>query len=207
MPYTRATLLAPARSLCNAFADGSSTSKLLTYFTNNPLPTIHEHGHPSFAPFLGRTFTGRDGIGRYFELLSEHLSISNMSLDPEDQWIVDTETMAISIRGSARFTWKSTGQGWDETFCYRIGMAEDLPEEQNGDGGILGGGEKGKLKVQEYIVWSDTGAAYLARTGKLKDVQNERERSGKETSRSRERRRSGCGEVVGGGLGAFGSCR
>ena len=130
-----------------------------------------------------------------------------MSLDPEDQWIVDTETMAISIRGSARFTWKSTGQGWDETFCYRIGMAEDLPEEQNGDGGILGGGEKGKLKVQEYIVWSDTGAAYLARTGKLKDVQNERERSGKETSRSRERRRSGCGEVVGGGLGAFGSCR
>lgn len=128
-----------------------------------------------------------------------------MSLDPDDQWIVDTESMAVSIRGSARFTWKSTGQAWDETFCYRIGLAEELEPENGGRYGT--GGKTGTLKVQEYVVWSDTGAAYLARNGKLGEVQEVRQRESKETSRSRERRRSGCGEVVGGGLGAFGSCR
>lgn len=132
-----------------------------------------------------------------------------MSFDDEDEWIVDTASMAVSIRGSARFTWKSTGQGWDETFCWRVGVAEDIvPEDDDyGIGGKGVGFGKGKLKVQEYIVWSDTGAAYLARNGRLKDVQDARMREGRETSRSRERRRSGCGEVVGGGLEAFGSCR
>jgi hypothetical protein len=199
--YTRRTLLEPATRLCTAFASSSSIPTLLSHFTRSPLPAIHEHGHPSLAPFLGRTFTGADGAGRYFTLLQDHLNIQDIEFDAEDQWIVDTESMAVSVRGSARFEWKATGQAWDETFCYRLGMAEEMDEADEN------GGDKGKLKVQEYLVWSDTGAAYLARTGKLKEVQEERERGGKESSRSRERRRSGCGEVVGSGLGAYGSCR
>lgn len=198
--YTRRTLLEPASRLCTAFATTPSIPTLLSHFTRNPLATIHEHGHPSFAPFLGRTFTGTDGVIRYFELLQDLLTIQDIQFDGEDLWIVDTESMAVSVRGNARFEWKATGQAWDETFCYRLGLAEEMDEGNDG-------GDQGRLKVQEYLVWSDTGSAYLARMGKLKEVQEEREREGKETSRSRERRRSGCGEVVGGGLGAYGSCR
>lgn len=178
----------------------------MSHFTRSPLPTIHEHGHPTFAPFLGRTFTGLDGIGRYFELLQEHLEIQDVEFDGEDLWVVDTESMAVCVRGNARFMWRKTGDAWDETFCYRIGLAEEM-EEDDGGGGVDGGSGKGKLKVQEYLVWSDTGAAYLARLGKLREIQEGREKRGMESSRSRERRRSGCGEVVGGGLGAYGSCR
>lgn len=122
---------------------------------------VHEHGLPVLAPFLGRTFTGTDGVGRYFELIADLLSFEKMSFDGEDEWIVDTVSMAVSLRGRARFTWKETGEGWNETFCYRIGLAED-----QGKGG-------GGLKVQEYRVWADTGAAYLARTHQLGEVQRE----------------------------------
>jgi hypothetical protein len=146
---------------------------------------VHEHGLPVLAPFLGRTFTGTDGVGRYFELISDLLTFENMSFDGEDEWIVDTVSMSVSLRGRARFAWKETGEGWDETFCYRIGLAED-----QGEGG-------GGLKVQEYRVWADTGAAYLARTGQLGEVQRElRER---ETKREMERRRSGHGNLIGEG--------
>ena len=201
--YTRGDLLEAASRLCAAFATNSSIPTLLSHFTRTPLPTIHEHGHPSFAPFIGRTFTGTDGAIQYFELLQDLLIIQDIQFDAEDMWIVDTESMAVSVRGNGRFVWKATGQAWDETFCYRLGLAEEMDEGD--DGGI--NGDKGQLKVQEYLVWSDTGAAYLARLGKLKEVQEEREKEGKETSRSRERRRSGCGEVVGAGLEAYGSCR
>lgn len=200
--YTRTTILEPAQSLCASFANHSSTATLISHFTSNPLPSIHEHGHPSLTPFLGRTFTGQDGIGRYFSLLSDLLDIQDIQFDSDDIWIVDPVSMAVSVRGSARFTWKSTNESWDETFCYRIAVAEDLADL----GDERGGGRK-RLKVQDYSVWSDTGAAWLARNGQLGEMQEKRETEGMEGSRSRERRRSGCGEVVGGGLGAFGSCR
>jgi len=48
-----------------------------------------------------------------------------------------------SVRGRARFTWKSTGKAWDEIFVYRIQLDEE-----------------GKVLV--YEVWADSGAAYLA---------------------------------------------
>jgi hypothetical protein len=146
---------------------------------------VHEHGLPVLAPFLGRTFTGTDGVGRYFELIADLLSFEKMSFDGEDEWIVDTVSMAVSLRGRARFTWKETGEGWDETFCYRIGLAED-----QGKGG-------GGLKVQEYRVWADTGAAYLARTHQLGEVQ--RELAERETKKSMERTRSGHGNIIGEG--------
>ncbi|PKX91796.1 uncharacterized protein P174DRAFT_422944 [Aspergillus novofumigatus IBT 16806] len=163
----------------------SPATVLLSHFTADPLPMVHEHGLPVLAPFLGRTFTGKDGVGRYFELIADLLSFEKMSFDGEDEWIVDTVSMAVSLRGRARFTWKETGEGWDETFCYRIGLAED-----QGKGG-------GGLKVQEYRVWADTGAAYLARTHQLGEVQ--RELAERETKKSMERTRSGHGNLMGEG--------
>lgn len=74
-----------------------------------------------------------------------------MKFEPEERWVVDEVSMAVHLRGSAHFIWKSTDQGWDEIFVYRIGLAV----------------EGGEVKVSEYLVWADTGAAYLARIGKL----------------------------------------
>lgn len=79
-----------------------------------------------------------------------------MNFEPDTAWIVDEASMAVCLRGNAKFVWKSTGQAWDETFVYRIVVAEDA-------------GGKG-LKVQEYRVWADTGAAYLARLGRLGEL-------------------------------------
>ncbi|KAH2055310.1 hypothetical protein KXV43_002792 [Aspergillus fumigatus] len=172
-------------SLCDAFASAAPVPVLLSHFTADPLPMVHEHGLPVLAPFLGRTFTGTDGVCRYFELIADLLSFEKMSFDGEDEWIVDTVSMAVSLRGRARFTWKETGEGWNETFCYRIGLAED-----QGKGG-------GGLKVQEYRVWADTGAAYLARTHQLGEVQ--REFAERETKKSMERTRSGHGNLIGEG--------
>lgn len=231
--YTRQNLLTPTSSLFKALSTTPPPAlhTLLAHFTRSPLPIIHEHGHPSLAPFLGRTFTGTDGIARYFSLLQDLLEITDMVFDDPDDWVVDTTCLAVFLRGQARFTWKKTGQSWDETFAYRVALAEEDPDPAagsdlattvkgsgygrevgsgsgNGMGGTgtAAGAGRGGLKVQEYLVWADTGCAYLARTGGLKEIQAEREREGKETSRSRERRRRGCGEVVGSGMGAYGSC-
>ncbi|KAH1499879.1 hypothetical protein KXV92_008833 [Aspergillus fumigatus] len=183
--YTRSALVQPTLALCDAFASAAPVPVLLSHFTADPLPMVHEHGLPVLAPFLGRTFTGTDGVGRYFELIADLLSFEKMSFDGEDEWIVDTVSMAVSLRGRARFTWKETGEGWNETFCYRIGLAED-----QGKGG-------GGLKVQEYRVWADTGAAYLARTHQLGEVQ--RELAERDTKKSMERTRSGHGNLIGEG--------
>ena len=211
MPYTRANLLSPARSLCAAFSSSTSSSipTLLSHFTRDPYPIAHEHGLPSLAPFLGRTFSGIDGVGRYFEVLGDELGFEDMEFDPEEQWVVDTETMAVVVRGRARFWSKKSGEGWDETFVYRLGMAEDVYEYEDGAGASAGGsGGKRGLKVQEYLVWADTGAAYLARMKRLEEEVVEKVQ-GKEkgtTRRSLDRKRSGCGEVVGSGMNAYGSC-
>ena len=51
----------------------------------------------------------------------------------------------VSVRGKAKFTWKSTGKIWNEVFIYRIQLDEE-----------------GKILI--YEVWADSGAAYLAST-------------------------------------------
>lgn len=60
-------------------------------------------------------------------------------------------TRKVSVKGQAKFTWIETGQSWDETFTYSL----DFDHE---------------LKVTDYQVWADSGAAYLARIGKLNDI-------------------------------------
>ena len=57
----------------------------------------------------------------------------------------------MSVKGRARFQWiEGVGEGnwWNETFAYVL----DFDDE---------------AKVTDYQVWADSGAAYLAWTGKL----------------------------------------
>jgi hypothetical protein len=204
----RETIIHPARALCSAFARGASTTELLTHFTEEPMPVAHEHGHPDLAPFLGRPFTGIDGVGRYFDLISSLLAFQDMRFDREDEWIVDQQTLAVCIRGKARFTWKSTGEAWDETFCYRLGMAEEVGESAERTGG--------NFKVQEYRVWADTGAAYLASRGQLKELEEAVDQKvAKRVPAEAKKDDSGdssistalpAKDVLGSGMNVYGSC-
>lgn len=246
----RPTLLSPIHSFLAALTSPPTSptyiSTLLSTFTIDPPPAIHEHGLPQLAPFLGRTFTGTDGVARYFELLAESLAICDMTFEPDEAWLVDDSCMAVVLRGRAQFRWKSTGQGWDETFVYRVALAEEKGGDVGGgvdmartgvsasagdvsSAGNDGGGGKGKLKVTEYQVWADSGAAYLARLGKLGDLMGEkggmegiyfadgeeaigdkemeaRKMEGRETQSSLNRKRSGHQDVLGAGLNVYGSC-
>lgn len=219
----RATLLEPAHSLCNAFTTQAPVSTLLSTFTTQPTPLVHEHGLPQLAPFLGHSFSGTDGVVRYFELLADLLEITDLTFEPDDNWLVDDTCMCVSLRGSATFKWKATGQAWDETFMYRLALATDVSSDPS---------KKGRLLVWEYRIWADTGAAYLASlrrlgelvtgdggTGKGKggvegmhvpglddDVKKKDVEEGTETMSSRDRKRSGCQDVLGSGLNVYGSC-
>ncbi|KAL2860496.1 hypothetical protein BJX68DRAFT_261431 [Aspergillus pseudodeflectus] len=163
--YSRQDLITPTQSLLKAFATGADLPTLLSTFTTSPPPQAHEHGLQSLAPFLGRTFTGRDGITNYFNILNELLGIESMDFDDEKEWVVDAENLTVALRGKARFVAKETGEKWDETFAYRISLAEDEGEKGRGGG----------LRVRVYEVWADTGAAYLARKGQLNKVHGEGE--------------------------------
>lgn len=138
----------PVQSLLKALtnSDPKIPNHLLLTFTTVPKPLAHEHGLPELAPFLGRSFIGQDGVSAYFELLSTHLDIESMKFEPEESWIVDESSMAIALRGTATFIWKDTQQAWDETFAYRIKVAEDESDTE----------KKGSLRVSEYQVWADT---------------------------------------------------
>ncbi|KAB8077595.1 hypothetical protein BDV29DRAFT_153658 [Aspergillus leporis] len=153
---TKETLTNRVHSLCKAFSTSAPLPVLLSNFTTSPEPTALEHGLPSLAPFLGRSFTGHEGLTTYFGLLADYLAIEKMDFESDNKWVVDETTMAVSLRGNARFKWKETGQAWDETFAYRIGLQEE--------------GVGGEVKVVVYEVWADTGAAYLARIGALEGV-------------------------------------
>lgn len=165
MPTPRPAILAPIYSLTSAFAAAASPSIILTHFTTSPPPVVHEYGNchlQSQLPFIGRDFTGLSGVGEYFDLLAEHLSYSDMVFDSEDDWVVDPQNMIVCLRGRARFTYKSTGQSWNEVFMWRVTLSEDLGESEPDPG-------QG-LKVQDYRVWADTGAAFLASRGEWDGV-------------------------------------
>ncbi|KAH8426678.1 uncharacterized protein LDX57_004412 [Aspergillus melleus] len=167
---SRPAILTRTHSLLNAFSSPSTPlPALLSNFTPND-PWALEHGLPRLAPFLGRKYTGLEGLKEYFTLLAETLEIEWMRFEGEGAWVVDLGEhqqghgdkegegegeRKVSLRGEARFKWKSTGQAWEETFAYRIGFVDD--EERGGD----------DVKVKSYEVWADTGAAYLARVGGL----------------------------------------
>jgi hypothetical protein len=144
-PYT--ALLTAATSFCNSFSRSDPPSMILeTHFTrNHPSILVHEHGLAKLAPFLGRAFRGADGLLQYLSVIAECLSFENMRFT---EYIIDTEAHKASVRGEARFTWKSTGQTWDEVFTYLL-----LFDAEN--------------RVERYEIWADSGAAWLASRGEL----------------------------------------
>ncbi|PYH89858.1 hypothetical protein BO71DRAFT_335721 [Aspergillus ellipticus CBS 707.79] len=131
-------------------------TSLLPLFTKTVL--IHEHGLPTLAPFLGRDFTGPAGVKEYFSLLSDHLTYENMRFDAEGEWTVDVGNGTVCVRGWAVFYARATGMGGER------GMGRGFGRE-----GEEGGDKHGEWKIQEYRVWADTGAAYLALRGELGD--------------------------------------
>jgi len=145
--HTRDSLVNAAAAFCDAFSAEQPPSAILKHFSSAHVDDIiaFEHGLPQLAPFLGRRFSGLDGVRSYFDLIGKCLSYSDMRFS---NYIVDAFTNQVSVRGEACFTWKSTGQAWDEIFTYVLGFDENL-------------------KVLKYEIWADSGAAYLASKGML----------------------------------------
>ncbi|KAF9468917.1 hypothetical protein BDZ94DRAFT_1208065 [Collybia nuda] len=144
----RKELLSSAQQFCEAFSRKEDITNLLSHFSTTHQISAIEHGEPSLAPFLGKSFSGTTGVQSYFEMISSLLSYENMTFS---EFVVDTEARKVALKGNARFTWIATAERWEETFAYML----DFDEEG---------------KVAEYQVWADSGAAYLARIGKLKNM-------------------------------------
>ncbi|KAK7015522.1 hypothetical protein VNI00_019103 [Paramarasmius palmivorus] len=89
-------------------------------------------------------------ITSYFETIGSLLSFENMKFS---EFVVDAESNRVACKGRAKFTWKSTGQSWDETFAYML----DFDDE---------------CLITDYQVWADSGAVYLASQGKLRKEQD-----------------------------------
>ncbi|KAI0047156.1 hypothetical protein FA95DRAFT_1283290 [Auriscalpium vulgare] len=147
---SRADLLSAAQSFCSAFAAGSSLDTVVAFFSTQTPPLVIEYGLPAFAPFLGRPFNDTNGVVEYFTSLTNLVQIDGMTFS---DYVVDAEVRKVSVKGTGRFTWRETGQAWDETFTYTLDFDD-------------------ALKVTKYQVWADSGALYLARTGKLNALVN-----------------------------------
>ncbi|EXJ90849.1 hypothetical protein A1O1_03954 [Capronia coronata CBS 617.96] len=143
---TRDHLLSAAQAFCDAFAGQKPPEEIFSHFSASDDVLALEHGLPQLAPFLGREFRGQKGLQEYFQLLSLNLNYENMLFS---NFVVDPQVSKVSVRGEAKFNWTSTGQSWDEVFTY-----------------VLEFDEKNKVKV--YEIWADSGAAYLASKGLLK---------------------------------------
>lgn len=150
---SRIRLLASATAFCNAFASQAPIDEILSHFSTTHGVSAKEHGLPLLAPFLGRLFSGLRGgptsVEAYFKLLQKYIRYEDMSFG---EWVVDNEAMKVSCKGRAKFIWaegNGEGQSWEEQFAYILDFDQDA-------------------KVTDYQVWADSGAAYLAYTGVLK---------------------------------------
>ncbi|THH07088.1 hypothetical protein EW145_g3625 [Phellinidium pouzarii] len=140
----REDLLAAARSFCDAFAKHKLLDEILAYFATDNAACL-EHGLPQLAPFLGRRFTGPDGVREYFRLIADLLSYEDMRFS---DYVVDADSLKVSVKGQAKFTWNKTANSWQEVFAYMLEFDE-------------------QRKVKLYEVWADSGAAYMASRGEL----------------------------------------
>lgn len=145
MSPSRKHLLRAAENFCNAFADKKDITEVLSHFSTTHEVSAIEYGAPILAPFLGRPFIGIAEVQRYFNIIGSLLSYDDISFS---EYVVDSESLKVSVKGKGEFTWRSTSQTWNETFTYTL----DFDDE---------------MKIVRYQVWADSGAAYLARTGKL----------------------------------------
>lgn len=147
-PSRRDQLLHAAQTFCTSFASQKPPEEIFNLFSTSPDVRAYEHGLPQLAPFLGREYKGRDGIEKYFLLISSYLTYENMRFD---NYVVDEVEGKVAVRGQARFTWTSSGQSWDEVFAYILAFDADC-------------------KVTRYEIWADSGAAYLAGRGELSEL-------------------------------------
>lgn len=145
MTPTRANLLEAAQRFCDAFSQKKDANIILSLFSTTHEISAIEYGNPTLAPFLGKEFIGKANVELYFKLIGSYLSYENVIFS---EYVVDPEAIKVSVKGRGKFTWLSTNQSWNETFTYTL----DFDNE---------------LKVVQYQVWADSGAAYLARMGRL----------------------------------------
>ena len=143
---TRGDLLKSAESFCDSFANKKPIKEILSHFSTTHATCCFEHGLPALAPFLGRAFTDP---ADYLDIISKCLTYENARYFA---YMVDAETRKVNVQGSARFTWVETKESWDEVFTYVL----DFDHE---------------AKITDWKVWADSGAAYLAKEGRLKDLQ------------------------------------
>lgn len=158
---SREELLRSTKELCGVFANHGTIEEIISCFSSksrsnnnyyddnvndndndndNTSIRIFEHGLPELAPFIGRSFYGIQGITDYFTIISNTLEYEDMYFY---DYSVDIEKKVVSVRGKAKFIWKSTTKYWNEIFIYRIQLDNEY-------------------KILIYEVWADTGAAYLA---------------------------------------------
>lgn len=145
---SRQRLSAATRRFCDDFAHKQPTDALLAHFSHTRSCEVFEHGLPRFAPFLGSTFRGRDGVQDYFDAVAALIYYENMRFS---EYIVDEEVRKVSVKGTATFTWIATRESWEETFTYVLDFDE-------------------RDKIVRYQIWGDTGALYLASEGRLTEV-------------------------------------
>ncbi|KAG7096656.1 hypothetical protein E1B28_004071 [Marasmius oreades] len=148
----RAQLQTSAQSFCNALADNKDLDTVMSHFSTTHQVTAIEHGEKALAPFLGREYAGAPAIRSYFETIGSLLSYEEMEFV---EFVVDSHSRRVACKARAKFTWKSTGESWEEKFAYML----DFDDEK---------------KITDYQVWADSGAAYLARIGKLDEVRKVR---------------------------------
>ena len=140
---SREELLRSTEILCDVFANHGTIEEIISCFSTTQSDQIHlfEHGSSDLKlPFVSRSFYGIQGITDYFTIISQTLDYENMSFC---DYSIDEKLRVISVRGEAKFIWKSTGKSWNEIFMYRIQLDKE-----------------GKILI--YEVWADSGAAYLA---------------------------------------------
>ena len=148
MGSRRQQLLSTALQFCEAFKCKTGMDTILAFFSSTHHIYAVEHGEPALAPFLGRRFTGAAGIREYFETVNAVLTYENLKFS---DFVVDEENRKVALKGQGTFQWRSTKESWDETFAYILSFDEE--------GKIIG-----------YQVWADSGAAYLAKIGKLSEI-------------------------------------
>lgn len=146
MPPT--TLSDAAHRFCEDFASKESIETLLAHFSNTHPCEIVEHGLSCLAPFLDSPFRGHEGVRRYFSIIAALITYGDMQFS---DYIIDTGVRKASVKGTARFTWITTRESWDETFTYVLDFDD-------------------KDQITRYQIWGDTGALYLASQGRLKQV-------------------------------------
>jgi len=168
--WTRSSQLRQrASAFAAAFLDLSNNppEKLLSEHFVSSNPRITEHG-PAWAtsklPFLGKTFTGKDGCVQYFSLLADTLEfLPSKDTFPQPQGIVvDAEAVGpdeeadrqgrgrgvVSLVGRAVFKSVRTGKSWEEQFAYRLSGFDD------------------EGKIGHWEVWADPLSAWMAVEGR-----------------------------------------